>query len=97
MAGKIGVIETLQANKGIAFGAVAGHYLSGAAIGAVEKGVSGVAGNIAGKWLSVGAAVAVAATSIYLGKRFNKTQMGVAFGGVALGHAISAAVGAFKA
>ena len=90
------LLEMLKQNKGIAVGAVGGYFLSGQAIGMVEKAAAPVVGQVAGKWLRAGSALLVSGIALYAGKKLKKTQMAVAFAGVSLGQAINSGVAAVK-
>ena len=54
------IVQALKTNSKVAIGAAGGYFLSGTAIGYVNKAASAAFSGVAGKWLSVASGVIVA-------------------------------------
>lgn len=89
------VLQVARSNVGVIAGAIAGFYLSGMAIGFVENMATPLLGASGAKFARAGSAVLVAGGAFYAASRMKKPDLAVAFGAVALGHAIQAGIAAF--
>jgi hypothetical protein len=90
------VLSAAKANMGIVAGGVAGYFLSGILVNAVESAAASVLGTGGGaKWARAASGGVVALGSFYAATRMRKPDIMVAFGAVALGYAIQGAMSAF--
>jgi len=90
-----GVLSAAKENAGIIAGGVAGFFFSSLLVGAVESGLTPILGAKNAKFARAASGGVVAVGAFYAATRMKNPDLMVAFGAVALGHAIQGALGAF--